>query len=175
MNGGTIGFESEAGRGSTFHFSLPVYDEIADLSIALSVVAQHAQSVSGQPSVFLFDWRPDPEGPDQPETVLARIAEAMRPKTLAIDELRTFVEHRAVVLISVLPEGSVQPVFDDLVQSVRETGIRQVFATFQVCVLPLPDADALLAALKAQSVAIDREGVRSPPGAGRRTRTSRKP
>jgi signal transduction histidine kinase len=175
LNGGTIGFESEAGRGSTFHFSLPVYDEIADLRSALSVVAQHAQSVSGQPSVFLFDWRPDPEDPGQPETVLARIAEAIRPKTLAIDELRTFVEHRAVVLISVLPEGSVQPVFDDLVQSVRETGIRQVFATFQVCVPPLPDADALLAALKAQSVAIDRGGVRSPPGAGLGTGTNRKP
>jgi signal transduction histidine kinase len=155
LNNGTIGFESDEGRGSTFHFSLPAYDEIADFRVALSVVAQHAQSVSGQPSVLLFDWRPDPEDSGQTETVLARIAEAIQPKTLAIDELRTFAEHRAVVLISALPEGSVRPVFDDLVQSVRKTGIHQVFAAFQVCVLPFPDADELLAALKAQSVAVD--------------------
>lgn len=130
LNGGKIGFESEVNKGSNFYFSLPVYDEITDFNYILETINQKAKIISGHTIVFLFRVEGSAA---EIETTLKKIYNAIQPKILTDDLLRTFNSRQAVVLVSALPEENAQPVFADLIEAVKNIGLNNITAGFYVC------------------------------------------
>ena len=144
LNSGSIGFESAENKGSRFFFALPAYSVVDDLSQALATAEQHAGSVSGLPVVFLLKFA---DGSAQPESVLAKVAEAVKPQILTYDTLRVVPEQRAVLLVSALPRDAAKPTFAHLVETLQKSGISGLAAAFHVYADAVP-AGAVLAGLE---------------------------
>lgn len=143
LNDGKIGFESQVNKGSNFHFTLPVYDEMMDMNYMLGMISPQAKAISGHTVVFLFKANKDLASCPDIDSVLKIIAESIQSKTLTYDLLRTFNQRKEVILISAIPEESAKPTFSELVEIVQKidwksTGIstipnKSILASFYVC------------------------------------------
>ncbi|MEO0115774.1 MAG: PAS domain-containing sensor histidine kinase [candidate division WOR-3 bacterium] len=147
LNNGKIGFESEVNKGSNFYFTLPVYDELDDFAYSLETIEQQAKVIAGHVVVFLFRVE-ETLAATNLETTLKRISDEIQPKILSYDLLRIFPNHRAVILVSALPEENVQALFAELVETLQGLDVGKITAAFYICPEVLPNPRTLLPILE---------------------------